>query len=52
MEVESQRLYLSHVYKAFEHDDGSLFKHSKEGGNESTFSELQVTGEVPSSSLA
>ena len=53
-EVESQRLYLNHVCKAFEHDHGPLFKHSKEGSNECTLSELQITGEilVPSNSLA
>ena len=51
-EVESQRLYLNHVQKAFEHDHGSLFKHSKEVSNECTLSQLQVTDEVPSNSLA
>ena len=32
-EVTSQRLYLSHIYKAFKHDHGSLFKYSKEDNN-------------------
>ena len=51
-EVKSQQLYLNHVQKTFEHDHGSLFKHSKEVSNECTLSQLQVTGEVPLNSLA
>ena len=51
-EVTSQQLYLSHIYKAFEHDHGLLFKYSKEDNNECTLSELDVMDEIPSNSLA
>ena len=49
--VTSQRLYLSHIYKAFEHDHGSLFKYSKKDNNECTLSELHVMVKIPSNSL-
>ena len=51
-EVTSQQLYLSHVYKAFEHNHRSLFKYTKENNNECTLSELHVIDEMPPNSLA
>ena len=46
------KLYIYMFARFFEHDHRLLFKYSKEDSNECTLSELQVTDEIPSNSLA